>query len=235
VLAVALPLPVIFLLVFVLVSPLTAIFAAVVLGAGFWTPAILSVVVRPIGRVGGGYARLLFQLGLLGYDRPTLEWTSSKYQLREAEDLDMTGETKWYGLAGSLFGFTFEPSPDSWGAEVVDTDSMDSTAEVVADGGSRTPETNVPANYRRVAELKRASVFAGFVPKRFRRNRYYVNTGIGHGAFNDSAVGSKSVSRLLWAKEQYGGEGGLSDRTIIYAMVACGLVSTLLGVFVFYL
>lgn len=232
--SVVLPLPTIFLLVFVFVNPLTAILAFIVLGIGFWTPALFTVLLRPTQRLGGGYARLLFKLGLTGYEKPVFEWTPSKYQLREASELEDVSETKWYGLAGSLVGFTFTPSEESWGAEVMDIGDLQARREAVADGGHPS-ESNIPANYLRVPDMTRASSYAAFVPKRLPRDKYYLNTGIATGRFTDSAVGSKALSRLLWAKEEYGEADGLSDKTMIYAMLGSGVCSFALGVFVFFL
>lgn len=233
-LSVLLSLPTIFLLVFVLVSPITAIMALIVLGMGFWMLPILSILTRPSKRLSGGFSRMLLKLGLLGYNKPVLEWTPAKYQLREFSELDDTGDVKWYGLQGSLIGFTYTPSPDSWGPEVMEEGEIKAGREMVADGGSP-QESNIPANYTRMPSMKRAGSYAAFVPKTLRSDKYYLNTGIATGRFSDSAVGEKALSRLLWAKEEYGGGAGLSDKAIIYAMVGCGVLSTALGVFVFFL
>lgn len=233
-LGVLLPLPTIFLLVFVFVSPITAILAFIVLGMGFWMLPILSILTRPSKRLSGGFSRMLLKLGLLGYEKPVLEWTPAKYQLREFSELDDTGDVKWYGLQGSLIGFTYSPTPDSWGPEVMEEDEIKAGQEMVADGGSP-QESNIPANYTRMPSMKRASSYAAFVPQTLKSDKYYLNTGIATGRFSDSAVGEKALSRLLWAKEEYGGGSGLSDKAIIYAMVGCGVLSTALGVFVFFL
>lgn len=232
--AVLLPLPAVFLLVFVFVSPLMAILSFVTLGIGFWFIPLLTILLRPSARLSTALARMLLKLGFLGYEKPVFEWTPEKYRLREYSDLDDTGNVIWYNLAGTIAGFTFKPGPESWGAEVVEHGDLEAKSELVPDGGEL-PDSNIPANYRRAPQITRASRFAAFVPKRLKRSAYYLNTGIATGRFTDSAVGEKSLNRLLWAKEVHGGEGGISDTSMLYAMVGCGTLSFVLGVFVFFL
>lgn len=234
VLGVVLPLPTLFLLLFVFASPIFAVLFFVTLGMGFWAVPLLAILTRPWNLVSGGLSRLLLKLGLLGYERPVWEWTPAKYRLREYDHLDSTGDVTWYNLSGSLVGFSFDPSPDSWGAEVVEKSELETRSEVATDGGEAV-DGNLPTGYTRAPSMSRADMFAAMVPTRIKNSCYYLHTGIATGRFADSAVGDKSLSRLLWSKDKYGGEGGLSDRSIVYAMVGCGLLSFVFGVWVFFL
>jgi hypothetical protein len=235
-LGVMMPLPLLFLLIAFFISPLVAILAFLTLGFGFLIPVVCTVLVRPSAKLSEGYARMLMKLGFTGYNKPVFEWTPEKYVLREFDELEETGvdRVKWYGLCGSLVGFTFTPDESSWGADVVDKDELESKTEAIADGG-QVIESNLPGDCTRVPDMARASAYAGFVPKNLKSSKYYVDTGIASARFSDSAVGEKALRRLLWAKEEYGESDGLSDRTIIHAMIGCGIVSFSLGVFVFFL
>ncbi|MGK7295766.1 MAG: hypothetical protein ACNS61_08070, partial [Candidatus Wenzhouxiangella sp. M2_3B_020] len=232
--AVVLPLPSIFVLLALFVSPVTAVFAYLALGAGFWALPMFTVIARAVDRLAVGYARFLMKLGLLGYRKPVLEWTPEKYQLREYTKLDGEENVKWYSLQGSLFGFTFAPDPSSWGAETISTDEIDARKEAVSDGGSPSG-SNIPAGHVRAPEMRRATNYAAFLPKRTKPDAYYLNTGISLARFKDSATGEKSLNRLLWAKQKYGDDSGMGDKTIALLMVVCGVVSLLAGIGVFFL
>lgn len=221
---------------FALAGPLTAIYTFVTLGMGFWSVPLLAFLSKPSKRLSGGLARLLVKLGLLGYDRPTFVWTPESYRLREFDELDDVERTKWYGLQGSLVGFTFEPSPDSWGGEVVARDEIESRREAVTDGGQTDGgiTTNLPSNTARAPSITRGSSYAAFVPKRLEENSYLLNTGIAFGRFRDSADGAKTLSRLTKAKEVHGNSQGLSDKAYLYATLGCGLFSFVAGLGVFF-
>jgi hypothetical protein len=230
--ATVVPIPVIFLLVFVVVSPLTAIFAALAATIGFLSIPLFILVARASVGLSNIFGPMLLRTGFAAYDKPVFEWTPQKYRLREFDDLEDVGDVEWYGLAGSLVGFTFTPTEESWGAEVVDTDGVDRQA-LRADGGES--ESNIPADHAPAPAYRKKSLFGAFLPERFKRGKYYIDTQIAWGRFTDSASGERSLSMLLKAKEKHGGTGGLADKTIIYAMLACGIVSLLAGVFVFFL
>lgn len=219
-------------LVAVLVSPFTAIFVILAAGIGFLFIPLASIVARLHPRLAQTYGRFMFKHGLMAYDRPVWEWTPQKYRLREYRDLDGEGDVTWYGLAGNTVGFTFDPSPDSWGAEVMDRDGL-RRDRAVTDGG--TAKTHIPEGYSALPGMTRGGTLGGFVPTDLDADSYYLNSAIAMSRFADSANGEKSLNRLLYSKEKHGEGGGLSDRTIIYAMAGCGLVSTALGVFVFFL
>jgi len=233
VLAVALPLPLLFGVLFVFVNPLFAVLLFVIMGMGFWFLPLVALLLK-VTSFGGALSRMFMKLGLLGYEKPVLEWTPEKYQLREYSELDATGDVTWYGLCGSLIGFTFTPDEESWGAEVVNKRNVQNKQEVVADGGSPA-NSHIPAGYTRLPSMERGDVYAAFVPTDLDDDAIYLDTGIALSRFSDSANGEKALSRLLWAKEEYGGDNGLSDKSIAYVMAGCGIVSAMLGVFVFFL
>jgi hypothetical protein len=235
-LAVFLPLPLVFLGMLFVVGPLTTIFAFITLALGFGLLPFLGIMSRPVDRVSGGLARLFLKLGLLGYNKPVFRWTASKYELVDASELDLDEKenVKWYGLAGSLLGFTFAPGRESWGAEFAEKDELRSKQEAVADGGQPL-NSNIPAGYTRAPSIRRASSYAGFLPQRLRSDSYYIHSGIAQSRFNDSATGEKSLQRLQKAKEVHGESSGLSDNSIMKAMLFAGTVSSVLGAVVFFL
>lgn len=237
-----LPLPFIFVVVAVFVSPLTAIIAFIVLGMGYWMLPVLSVLSRPSKRLSGGFASMFLMLGFIGFDRPVFEWTPSGYRVREWTNLEHAEDrpVKWYGMANSLVGFTFEPTPDSWGAAHMTEREIEDQGEnvgapsgvVAADGGSE----EIPAGYQRLELMTRASVYGAFGPKRLKDGCYYLNSGIALGRFTDAAVGGKSLQRLLWAKEKYGEDAfSVSDKAVLYMTGGAGLLAAALGVVVFFL
>lgn len=225
-----------FLAMFIFVNPLFAVMFFIIIGAGFWFIPLLTQILKASDIMSGIIGPFLIRTGFSGYDNPVFEWTPEKYVLREYSKLDDVDEENvtWYALAGSLVGFTFEPSTRSWGAEVLKHEKVDAKAEVVADGG-RPNNSNIPSGFTRAPEMSRADMLAAFVPQNLKSSNYYLHTGISTGRFTDSAVGKKSLERLLEAKEEHGGDSALSDRSIIWAMVICGLFSSGLGVFVFFL
>lgn len=232
-LVVLLPVPLTLLAIAVFVSPFVAIFTLLALGIGFAMIPLASVFTRLSDRLATKYARAMFKLGLLSYDRPVFEWTPTQYRLREADELETTDDVTWYGLAGSTVGFTFEPSSDSWGAEHTPREELEAGRDVAADGGET--QSHIPAGYAPLPSVKRAGHIGAFVPTQLRSDRYYISTAIALGRWRDSANGEKTLKRLLQSKEKHGQGSELSDRTMILAMLAGGTVSTVLGVFVFFL
>lgn len=228
-LAVVLPLPLLFLLVFVLTSPLYAILLFIVMGMGFWFVPILTQILKISDKAAESIAPLLIKMGLMGYDTPIWELTNRGYRVREYSNLDSVSEERvtWHRLLGRTVGFTFTPTTESWDTEVVDRNELD--ARAVADGG---PTTNIPAGHNRVPDRGRA-VYGDFIPSKLKRGCYYIATGVGMSRIAKAARGNKSHQRLLQAKEQHGGEGGMSDRAMIISMSLLGGLSFILGVVLF--
>ncbi len=232
--AVVLPLPTIFMLLFVFVSPITAIVSVIVFGMGFLLLPFLTLLLRPTKTPAGALAKFYLMLGFLGYRKPVLEWTPAKYRLREFDDLEDVdeGKIKWYSLANTLIGFTFAPEPESWGPEVMEHSELEMKKEAATDGGGA---TNIPAGYSKFPDMQRA-VYGGFVPSKISRTKYYLHSGITLSRFANAAIGEKSLRKLLQAKEKYGEDGwGLSDKSVLYFTGGAGLLGTALGVFLFFL
>jgi hypothetical protein len=185
---------------------------------------------------GGGLARLLFKTGLSGYDRPVFKWTPRKYEVHEFDKLESVErkQVNWYGLAGSIVGFTYPPEEDAWGAEVIERDRIEAKREAVTDGGTK-ERSNLPGNYVRAPEWVRADVYAAFVPKTLKRNCYYLDSGIARRRFADSAVGKKALQQLTESKKKHGEDMGLSDNQVLYGMIGLGAMSFLAGIWVFFL
>ncbi len=232
ILALVLPLPLAFLAVAAVAGVIKAVLAFIVIGMGYWTLPLLTVFARPSDRLSGMLSQLYLMLGFLGYQQPVFEWTPAKYRLREFEDLDDTTNVKWYGLANSLVGFTFQPDEDAWGQEVIGHTEVDSRKEALADGGAA---SNIPSGYTRYPDMQRA-VYGAFVPNRIKRHHYYLHSGITLSRFTDAAIGEKSLRKLLAAKEKYGEDGwGVSDSTLMWLTFGAAILAAVLGVFVFFL
>lgn len=230
-------LPLIFGALFVLVSPLFAILVFVVMGMGFWLVPIITFVYRlsPVG--GGGLARLLFRLGFLPYDYPVFKWTRKGYRVHEFENLEHedADALNWYSLHGAIVGFTYPPSEDAWGPEVLDEDRIEARRGLKTDGGEDIVRTNLPAEYDRAPSWRRSDVYAAYLPKTLKRSYYYLDSGISRRRFADSAVGEKSLHQLTESKKEHGENDGLSDRKLMWGVIGLGLLSFMMGAWVFFL
>lgn len=220
------------------VSPFVAAFVVIMFALGFLVLPSLTFLGKAIGPLGGGLARYVYlKIGLLGYDRPVWEWTPRSYRLREFADLENPDEVKWYGLCGSLVGFTFAPGADSFGPDVMGTDEIRSSVDaedgnaLATDGGGSV----IPDGYVAAPGIL-PDIYGGFVPESLDGSNLYLNVGVALGRMTDAATGEKSLKRLLQAKDKFGGGTfGVGDRAILYATLASLVVSTLMGVFLFVL
>lgn len=226
-----------------LFGPVLAFIMSVIFGMGFWFLPFIATIFRPITPLANAFSKFFFTLGFLGYQKPVFEWTPRKYVIREYDELDTTEDVCWYGLFGSLVGFTYAPGKESWGAEYLEHDEIEGrkpatsdsgTGIAATDGGVPEVDTNLPSQYVPVPSMRR-DTYGAFVPKRLRRTKYYLHSGIATGRFNNSASGDKSLRRLLEAKEQGENSLGVSDKVLLYATCAGGLLGVVAGVMVFLL
>lgn len=217
----------------VFVSPIIALAVTIALGLGFIAIPALSMLTQFSSAMAGWFSKFFFKLGFMGYQEPVFEWTPSEYRLREFDDLDANSSVNWYAGFGSKLGFTFKPGHDSWGAETVDTDELTSI-EARADGGSDA-KTRLPDNYVRSTDLSR-DTYGAYLPETIDDDSYYLNTGIALNRFSHSAVGEKSLKKLLEAKQEHGqGENPVGDKMVMYMTAAAGLLGFIAGVFFFLL
>jgi len=224
-----------------LVSALLIVFLGPTLGLaliltvllGFALLPILTVILGALG-VGGALSMLYFKLGLLGYRQPVLEWTPTKYRLREWDQLDRDeDQVQWYDAFGTILGVTYQPGPGSWDAEVLTNKTVEAHQEVKTDGGDDV-QSNLPAGS--VQSTIKRDTYGGFVPERVRDNQYYIDSAIATGRFNNSATGEKSLRKLQEAKEVYGtGNEGIDDMLVFKATLASGIIGGLLGIGIFIL
>lgn len=219
---------------YMVLGPIMMVAVLITLALGFSLIPLLSLLTRPISPIAGAFSKLFFRLGFMAFRRPVFEWTPEKYRLREYEELKTDDESvTWYNLFGTLIGFSFRPEPSSWGAEVMDKNELEGY-QMVTDGGKGT-ETNIPQKYVRTMSMKRGD-YGAFLPKRLKRSAYYLHTGIATARFKSSAVGEKSLRRLLEAKEKHGENGSsISDKVVLYLTAAGGAAGAVLGAAVFLL
>jgi len=223
--------------VLLLAGPVMFIIANLTFLMGFTFLPFVTMLGRASSTISGGLAKYVYlRLGLVGYDRPVLEWQPRGYQLQEARDLGVDdAEVNWFGLANNLIGFTYQPSEDTFGPDVMDTHDIKNVAELATDGGE--PDTSLPAGWVRAPKLKR-DVYGAYVPRRSNLDddNIYLDSHIALGRMTDAAVGEKSLRRLLWAKEEYGdGSFGLSDKALLWATMGSLILGSAIGVFLFFL
>ena len=240
-LVVLLPLASIALLV-VLFGPIYGFVMSVIFGMGFWFLPIIATLSRPITPVANIFSTFFFTLGFLGYQKPVFEWTPRKYVIREYDDLETTENVCWYGLFNSLVGFTYAPDKESWGAEYLEHEEIEGRKETrpgdvptaATDGGVSGLKSNLPKQFEPVPSMRR-DTYGAFVPRTLKRSKYYLHSGIATARFNNSASGEKSLRRLLEAKEEGENSLGISDKVLLYATCAGGLLGGISGVLVFIL
>lgn len=207
-------------------------FMLIAVSIGFAFLPLLTVLARPLAKWLGLHG-LWMRLGFLSYRKPVFEWTPEKYVVREFDQLDHEGGVEWYGLFGTVVGFTYDPSPESWGAEPVPHAHLENQ-QPLTDGGE-TMDTNLPKKYERSDAFKRDG-YGGYVPRRLDDSKYYINTGIAMNRFANTAMGQKSLNKLLEAKQEHGGgDDGLPDGTVFKATLFAGLLGALSGIALFIL
>jgi len=218
---------------FLAFGPIAAVIGLVAAVAGFLALPILAQTGRLSAGLGTSFMSLFFKLGFMSYRRPVFVWTPARYEVREYDDLGETaGEPTWYGLFGATVGFTFEPGADNFGEAGIENDSLrQHTPDALPDGGSE--HSNVPTWFDKAPELGPDGA-GGVIPSSL--DGYGVLTDIALGWWRNSADGSKSMQRLLQAKEEFGGDGhSIPDKTLMYLTFAGALVGGVPGVVLFVL
>lgn len=216
----------------IFVSPLIAVACFLGVCLGFFALPMLTLLLQPLGNLGAVLSKMYFKLAFMSFDQPVLKWTPRSYRLVEYDDIDDGSDVKWYTLFGAMFGVTYEPGEDSWGAETVRRDEIEAR-QVATDGGSAA-NSNLPPKFV-PSDLSRDK-YGAYLPKRLSHGKYYIDSGIALARFKNSAVGEKSLKQLLEAKEKHGESGnGVSDKTVLYMTAAAGLLGLILGVFFFVL
>lgn len=230
--AVVVPLVGLFALLFLFVSPILAVFVYLLLGAGFWfIPIICLLFGRLSTTFADGASGLLFRLGFVGYDEPIFEWTPQQYRVRELSRMNNADESQaaWYGFAGQLVGFTFEPGPESWPRGVVENKELENKRADPVD-----PATNVPSGLQ-IWDGQTRDRYGALIPKRIRDSCYYLYSGIILEQFAYAATGEKSAERLTQAKDEFGDGTGMAEGRFGTLMLVGGLVSFAAGIGVFFL
>jgi len=213
-------------------GPILTLAAVVTTVLGFLILPALTFMSQPSQALAGVFSKLYFKLGFFGFRKPVVDWTPTKYVVREYDQLDTTKNVEWYDLWGHTVGFTFEPEEDSWGAEVMKHGEIENS-QPAADGGEIS-DTHLPNKYVR-SDMKR-DTYGGFLPKRVRDDHYYLHSGIVLERFNNSADGEKALKKLLEAKEIHGGgNDGIDDSVVFKTSVVTGLIGLVAGIGIFIL
>lgn len=214
----------------VTLGPVTGLIGIGAFVLGFAFLPLLAIITQASDALSGMFSSLGMRLGMLGYDRPVFVWTPDSYRLREYNQLDDVGRTVWYGLKGSLVGFTFPATPDAF-PEGLTAEELEDNAEMVTDGSG---ETNIPSGYVPSKELDRGP-YGGFVPENTDPDSFYIESGLAMSRLAAGARGSKMLTKLEWAKEEYGlGGWDVSDKTIAKYTFLAVLVAGTLGTVIFF-
>jgi hypothetical protein len=206
-----------------LVGPFGALALLLSAGIGFIMVPLLARLSKPISPIAGAFSNLFFRLGFFGFRRPVFYWQSDKYVVREADEIDNLAGAEWYGLKGTVVGFSYDPE-DAWGpGEVSDVSALQDVGRDAA---------NVPAGYEPASALD-VDTYGGFVPKRPKDDRVYLRNNIATGRFDGAAEGTKSLEKLGEAKPEHGGTSGMAEDTYMKLTAAAALVSFIAGIGLF--
>lgn len=210
-----------------------AVLVTVAFAVGFVAIPALALFLGGISsRVGAAFTELFMRMQLLGYRRPVWEWTPTGYELREGAAMDSLGNVNWYRFKGELVGFTFDPD-DAFGSEEIGAENVEGYRGAVTDGGDPTAPA-VPEGWQPAEALCRGP-YGGMVPKQPDANKLYLRTSIAIKHLSDAAMGEKTLSRLLLAKEKFGsGRGGLSDKFILGATLGMAIFGFVASVLLFF-
>jgi len=230
--------PIVYLAVLTLFSPLLAILGFITMLAG---ALLLILPTIGFGKLIGaeGIARLLMRLGLYGYSKPVLMWEPDSYRLYEADEIDDDlDEQRWYSLAGSTIGFSFEKTPDAFGDRCENTESVANAIDVHRQDkpeDSALPDWAIP-----LPQLKQ-DVYGGWVDARSvirgdgdeeTVEPMLVNVHKQLNRWSDAATGDRTHREGKEAKDEYGGDWRpVSGKWIIIATTLTTLIS--IGIFAY--
>lgn len=226
-----------------LFNPVLALSATLVFAFGLLIMPLFTIIAQASSMLAGALSKLYFKLGFLGFRRPVFVWTPAKYVVREYDALDSKQQDSitWYDMFGKVVGFSYEPEPESWGPKHMPHSEIEAEAKpkrdnnFTTDGGTTSDrrDTNLPPKYVRSEQVKRDDM-GGYLPKRVKDNRYYLHTGRVLQTFKNTAVGKKSLERLLEAKQKHGDAGdGLDDSTVFKTTLVAGFLGAVSGIGIF--
>mgnify|MGYP000624306671 CR=1 FL=1 len=179
-------------------------------------------------------AVILWRVGLMPLAHPTLLWSPNGYELVDAaaddSPIDPQDVDDYYRIANHRVGVAYslrDVDDQDW--EAIERDQRLESVQL-----PNGPDSAVPEGYMPTEHFGNGP-YGGFVPKRLKRSRRYLNAQILLGEGQGSAEGDKSIRRLTEAKDEFGGHRlGLSDMQLLLATLGAGLVSMAAGYFVFF-
>lgn len=208
------------------VSTFHAIGLAIALVIGFFVVPLAMELLKISDTITNKFSGLFLKTGLIGYREPVFEHTDRGYRVREFSKLDTNDNVVWHNFLGRRFGFTWTPTKDAWGNSVAERDYVESRTVESASS------TNIPPGYNIIPERIRAA-YGAFIPKRVKDSKIYVRTGTAMARMKGVACGNKSHKRLTHAKEKFGGGGGVSETSLMYAITLSAMFSFIAGLLVF--
>ena len=236
--AIVFAMPIVYLAVLTLFSPVLAILGFITMLAG---ALLLIIPTVGFGKLIGseGIAGLLMRLGLYGYKKPVLMWEPDSYRLYEAEEIDDDlDEQRWYSLAGNTIGFSFKKTPDAFGDRCEETESVANAIDVHRQDkpdDSALPDWAIP-----LPQLKQ-DVYGGWVDARSvirgdgdekTAEPMLVNVHKQLNRWSDAATGDRTHREGKEAKDEYGGDWRpVSGKWIIIATTLTTLIS--IGIFAY--
>jgi len=215
-------------------GPILALSAFILWAFGLSLMPLFTVLSMPFGPIGGAFSKLWFKLGFMGFRKPVFTWTPEKYVVKEFGQMDTATEesTEWYDLFGTVVGISYQPSPDSFGAEYMPHADIESRQPVTDGGATKSFKTNLPAKYVRT-DMKR-DMYGGYIPKRVSDAHYYLHSAIAWERFKNTAHGDKTLRKLLEAKDEHGAADDDVDEGFVFkATVGMGVFGALLGTAIF--
>lgn len=199
------------------------IWSVIALLLGMLVPAfVASFFGRSLGGVGMLLGKLYITIGLLGFDKPVIDFDGSEYDLVEYDSRDWEIEPHWYRFAMTQIGIGF---PNTTGAWPEGTTMHSEVVKTLGDTGDKhdAPDDCVATDAVKVGDIK------GFVPDDPDEDAVHVRTDRTTGWFSEAGQARRLMkSALEKAKQDYGGgQKPVGDKWILGATLASMLMASL--------
>jgi len=189
------------------------LWAVIMLGVGMVIPAfIASFFGRSLGPVGMALGKLYLTIGLLGFDRPVINYSNGEYDVVEYDRAQWPIEPKWYRFAMTRIGVSFANQEENWpDGTTISRGKVTGMAESGDKHGA--PTGHVATDHIAVDDIK------GFVPEDPAEDATFVRTDRTTGWLFEAGQDRRLMTAALQsAKQDFGGgQKPVGDKWILGA------------------